>query len=140
MYPNLEDNTIPYKLGVKGFPGLAFSPLLVVFPPNPQHVRLSNFLRKISLILFLISLFSIWLHSNLDTVVHHSVPHNFVIDNVFDVVARSHSLTAVVVAAVLSKDFLLCRHTRVINKSHHMLFGQRFVWVADCYAILFILS
>ena len=27
-----------------------------------------------------------------------------------------------------------------INKCSHMLFGQRFVWVTDCYAILFILS
>ena len=27
-----------------------------------------------------------------------------------------------------------------INKCSHMLFGQRFVWVTDCYAIKFILS
>jgi hypothetical protein len=27
-----------------------------------------------------------------------------------------------------------------MNKCHHMLFGQRFVWVTDCYAICFILS
>ena len=27
-----------------------------------------------------------------------------------------------------------------INKCRHMLFGQRFVWVTDCYAIKFILS
>jgi hypothetical protein len=27
-----------------------------------------------------------------------------------------------------------------INKCRHMLFGQRFVWVTDCYAICFILS
>ncbi len=27
-----------------------------------------------------------------------------------------------------------------INKSHHMLFGQRSMWVTDCYAIRFILS
>jgi hypothetical protein len=27
-----------------------------------------------------------------------------------------------------------------INKCSHMLFGQRFVWVMDCYAIKFILS
>lgn len=27
-----------------------------------------------------------------------------------------------------------------INKNRHMLFGQRFVWVADCYAARFILS
>ena len=29
---------------------------------------------------------------------------------------------------------------RAINKNHHMLFGQRFVWVTDCYAACFILS
>ncbi len=27
-----------------------------------------------------------------------------------------------------------------INKCRHMVFGQRFVWVTDCYAIKFILS
>jgi hypothetical protein len=27
-----------------------------------------------------------------------------------------------------------------INKNRHMLFGQRFVWVTDCYAARFILS
>jgi hypothetical protein len=27
-----------------------------------------------------------------------------------------------------------------MNKNCHMLFGQRFVWVMDCYAIWFILS
>ena len=27
-----------------------------------------------------------------------------------------------------------------INKNHHMLFGQRFMWVTDCYAARFILS
>jgi hypothetical protein len=27
-----------------------------------------------------------------------------------------------------------------INKNQHMLFGIRFVWVTDCYAIKFILS
>jgi hypothetical protein len=27
-----------------------------------------------------------------------------------------------------------------INKCRHMLFGQRFVWATDCYAIKFILS
>jgi hypothetical protein len=27
-----------------------------------------------------------------------------------------------------------------INKCHHMCFGQRFVWVTDCYALKFILS
>ena len=27
-----------------------------------------------------------------------------------------------------------------INKNRHMLFGTRFVWVTDCYAIRFILS
>ncbi len=27
-----------------------------------------------------------------------------------------------------------------INKCHHMAFGQRFVWVTDCYALKFILS
>ncbi len=29
---------------------------------------------------------------------------------------------------------------QAINKNCHMLFGQRFVWVMNCYAILFILS
>jgi hypothetical protein len=27
-----------------------------------------------------------------------------------------------------------------MNKCHHMLFGKRFVWTTDCYAIKFILS
>jgi len=27
-----------------------------------------------------------------------------------------------------------------MNKCRHMLFGQRFVWTTDCYAIKFILS
>ncbi len=41
---------------------------------------------------FLISLFSIWLHSNLDAVVYHSVPHNFVSYPPHPAISYSHSL------------------------------------------------